>query len=213
MYEEKLTKEDYMHTIEIAGDITTDTVATVREGLKAAASGPVTLRINSEGGGVGPGSTILQMLKDYTGQLTARIEGSADSMASLIAASCDHVSVTPDSSMLIHRAAGPVHGTVHDHIKRAENLLATDKRVAKIYAAKSGRPAEFWEGMMDKEVTLRGKQIVDYGLADETALPEKPAPPAPKPETSPQPQGERVPLAALWGESQPKTNTGILFIF
>jgi ATP-dependent Clp protease, protease subunit len=205
-----------MHIIEIAGNIDATTVHRVREGLEAAAGEPVTLRINSEGGSAGAGSQILTHLKDYPGRLTARIGGSADSMASLVAASCDRVIVGPDSEMLIHRTSGPANGNVHKFIERAENLLRTDRRMAAVYAKKSGRPADFWEAAMDKSITLQGQKIIDFGLADEmateTTLPEKPAPPTPQPEPAPQPQG-KVPLAALWGEARPKTNTGILFIF
>ncbi|WP_319561791.1 Clp protease ClpP [Marispirochaeta sp.] len=212
-----------MTKIHIDGGIGSEISAAYVAGkLREAGGDPVELLIDSEGGSAAHGSQILLHLKNYKGKKTARIEGHADSMAGLIAVACDHVVVEPDSEMLVHRTAGPGNGNARYYAKRAEELATRDRKMAAVYAAKSGKSVDHWLNLMDQETTFRGQQIIDAGLADEliqpvplaerTTDPEKPAPPTPQPETAPQPQG-KVALSSLW-EKEYRINTtpGAVFV-
>ena len=65
-------------------------------------SGNVTVWINSPGGDVFAAAQIYNMLKDYPGKVTVKIDGLAASAASVIAMAGSEVYMSPVSMMMIH---------------------------------------------------------------------------------------------------------------
>ena len=67
-----------------------------------AGSGDITLWINSPGGDVFAAAQIYNMLMDYPGRVTVKIDGLAASAASVIAMAGSQVEMSPVAMMMIH---------------------------------------------------------------------------------------------------------------
>ena len=70
-----------------------------------AGNGNITVWINSPGGDVFAAAQIYNMLRDYKGSVTVKIDGIAASAASVIAMAGDKVCVSPVAMMMIHNPA------------------------------------------------------------------------------------------------------------
>ena len=70
-----------------------------------AGNGNITVWINSPGGDVFAAAQIYNMLRDYKGSVTVKIDGIAASAASVIAMAGDTVCVSPVAMMMIHNPA------------------------------------------------------------------------------------------------------------
>ena len=67
-----------------------------------AGSGPITVWINSPGGDCVAAAQIYNMLMDYPGDVTVKVDGIAASAASVIAMAGTRVLMSPVSTMMIH---------------------------------------------------------------------------------------------------------------
>ena len=65
-------------------------------------TGPVTIWINSPGGDCVAAAQIYNMLMDYPGDVTVKVDGIAASAASVIAMAGTRVLMSPVSTMMIH---------------------------------------------------------------------------------------------------------------
>ncbi|MDY7027152.1 MAG: Clp protease ClpP [Spirochaetota bacterium] len=156
-----------MKTIALSGQIGAEVrAATIREQLRAAGGQPVTLDINSGGGGVFEGKEIQQLIRDYRGRTTARITGLAASMASAIAVTADELVVSADSVFMMHCASAGTLGNRRDHEKTISILEGIDQQLEELYSQKSGIPADEIRRMMEEETWLYGAEIRDMGFAD-----------------------------------------------
>lgn len=136
-----------------------------------AALGPIsrlTVRINSGGGSVFDGFTILNILRRQEAKISVEIEGLAASAASFIAqaASPGELRISDAGMMMIHDAQAAVMGSAKDMIDMASTLEKLDGQIADIYAARSGRRSATWRDLMDKESWFTGAEAVDAKLAD-----------------------------------------------
>ena len=77
-------------------------------------SGDITVWINSPGGDVFAAAQIYNMLRDYAGHVTVKIDGLAASAASVIAVAGDTVQVSPVAMMMIHNPATMAIGNTKD---------------------------------------------------------------------------------------------------
>lgn len=143
------------------------TASTVRAALTGM-SGDITVRINSGGGLATEGVAIFQLLSEYAGKKTIRIDGIAASAASLIAMAGDEIIMPSGALMLIHDPAQPYttgRGTEADHRELAEQLQVASKAYAGIYAKRSGISIEDARAVMAAETLLDGEAAVMMGFA------------------------------------------------
>ena len=77
-------------------------------------SGDVTVWLNSPGGDCVAAAQIYNMLKEYPGNITIKIDGIAASAASLIAMAGDNVLMSPVSMMMIHNPLTMAVGNADD---------------------------------------------------------------------------------------------------
>ena len=85
-------------------------------------SGAVTVWINSPGGDVFAAAQIYNMLMEYTGAVTVKIDGIAASAASVIAMAGGEVYMSPVSMMMIHNPSTIAIGDSEEML-RAKALL------------------------------------------------------------------------------------------
>ena len=86
-------------------------------------TGDVTVWINSPGGDCIAAAQIYNMLKEYAGNVTVKIDGIAASAASVIAMAGDHVLMSPVSMMMIHNPATMAMGD-YAVMQKAIDMLA-----------------------------------------------------------------------------------------
>ncbi len=162
------------HVIPISGTIGWDVLAEdVRKKLKEANGEEIVLDISSPGGSVFEGLTIFNLIKEYEGKKTARINGLAASMASYIPLATDSVIVEENSVFMIHNAWGFSMGDHRDMKKTAALLERLSGLLSKAYVNKTGKSSKEIEEMMDEETFLFGSEIVDAGFGDELIEAEK----------------------------------------
>ena len=148
----------------IGGDLTAEWF---RNELKKAAGKPVEIHIASGGGNVFVGQTMIDEVRRYPGQVTARLVSVAASMASALAVACDHVVATDQASFMIHKAAGYVHGNSDDMAKEQTILNGIDLMLAKLYSNKSGRSVSEIQELMTAESWYFANEILEAGFCDE----------------------------------------------
>lgn len=135
--------------------------------LRAADGADILLHVNSYGGDVFEGKTIMQALRAHEGMVTARVEGIAASAASFITVGgADRIVMCEGSRLMIHNALSMAYGNANDLDKLSEQLRGQSQDIAAIYAERSGTPVEAWLEAMDKETYFTAEQAVTVGLAD-----------------------------------------------
>jgi ATP-dependent Clp protease protease subunit len=85
-------------------------------------SGDITVWINSPGGDVFAAAQIYNMLRDYKGKVTVKIDGIAASAASVIAMAGDSVLMSPVSMLMIHNPSTVAMGDKTEMEKAIEML-------------------------------------------------------------------------------------------
>ena len=88
----------------------------------SAGDGDITVWINSPGGDCFAAARIYNMLRDYRGKVTVKVDGLAASAASVIAMAGDTVLVSPVSMMMIHNPATIAMGD-HTEMEKAIAML------------------------------------------------------------------------------------------
>lgn len=140
------------------------------------ADGPLSVRVDSFGGDVYAGISILNALRRYPDVVTVYVDGIAASAASFIAVGgADRLIMSPNSSLLIHGAWSQGMGNSEEMAQLAADLNEITDNLATIYAEKTGQEPAYWRELMKKDTTFTAEQAVEAGLADAVAEFEKSA--------------------------------------
>ena len=131
-----------------------------------AGSGNITVWINSPGGDVFAAAQIYNMLRDYKGSVTVKIDGIAASAASVIAMAGDTVCVSPVAMMMIHNPATIAMGEAKDMQKAIAMLNEVKESILNAYQSKTGITRARLSHMMDEETWFNAKKAVELGFAD-----------------------------------------------
>ena len=132
-----------------------------------AGTGDITLWINSPGGDCVAAAQIFNMLSEYPGKVTVKIDGLAASAASVIAMAGTEVWMSPVSMMMIHNPATVAWGD-HSEMKKAMELLdAVKESIINAYVRKTGQSRAKLSHLMDAETWMDAQKAVEYGFVDE----------------------------------------------
>ena len=137
-----------------------------REELNAG-SGDITVWINSPGGDCVAAAQIYNMLMDYRGSVTVKIDGIAASAASVIAMAGTRVLVSPVSMMMIHNPATMAMGDAAEMQKAIAMLDEVKESIINAYEIKTGMSRAKLSHLMDAETWMDAHTAVDMGFADE----------------------------------------------
>lgn len=129
-------------------------------------SGDITVWINSPGGDVFAAAQIYNMLRDYKGHVTVKIDGLAASAASVIAVAGDTVLVSPVAMMMIHNPATIAMGNTKDMEAAIAMLNEVKESILNAYVDKTGLSRSKLSKMMDDETWFNAKKAVELGFAD-----------------------------------------------
>ena len=129
-------------------------------------TGDITVWINSPGGDCVAAAQIYNMLSNYKGKVTVKIDGIAASAASVIAMAGDTVLVSPVSMLMIHNPATIVWGD-HAEMQKAIDMLAEVKEsIINAYVLKTGLSRPKLSHLMDAETWMDANKAVELGFAD-----------------------------------------------
>ncbi|MGN0484159.1 MAG: head maturation protease, ClpP-related [Lachnospiraceae bacterium] len=142
-----------------------------------AGSGDITVWINSPGGDCVAAAQIYNMLADYKGDVTVKIDGIAASAASVIAMAGNTVLMSPVSMMMIHNPATSAFGDHAEMQKAIEMLEGVKDSIINAYTLKTGMSRAKLSRLMDAETWMDATKAVELGFADDIitrdAFPEK----------------------------------------
>lgn len=132
-----------------------------------AGSGDITVWINSPGGDCVAAAQIYNMLTQYKGNVTVKIDGIAASAASVIAMAGNMVLMSPVSMMMIHNPATVAFGD-HAEMQKAIDMLAEVKEsIINAYVIKTGLSRSKLSHLMDAETWMDANKAVELGFADD----------------------------------------------
>lgn len=141
-----------------------------------AGSGDITVWINSPGGDCIAAAQIYNMLMEYKGNVTVKVDGIAASAASVIAMAGTSVLMSPVSMMMIHNPMAAVFGD-HSEMSRAIEMLASVKdSIINAYEIKTGMSRTKLSHLMDAETWMDAGKAKELGFCDGTLAREEDAP-------------------------------------
>ena len=132
----------------------------------------VVVNIRSTGGDVNDALLIHDALRQLPARITTRCYGYTASAATIIAQAASEGcrEISANALYLIHTAVCATEGNAAEIAGKLELLHQTDARIAAVYAARSGRPAEEFEALMAENNGngrwLSPEEAVAAGLAD-----------------------------------------------
>ena len=129
--------------------------------------GDITVWINSPGGDVFAAAQIYNMLMDYKGNVTVKIDGLAASAASVIAMAGTKVQMSPVAMMMIHNPATVAIGDAAEMKKAITMLDEVKESIMNAYEIKTGLNRTKISHLMDAESWFNAKKAVELGFADE----------------------------------------------
>lgn len=129
-------------------------------------TGNITVYINSYGGDCVAAAQIYNMLTNYKGKVTIKIDGIAASAASVIAMAGDKVLMSPVSVIMIHNPLTMVCGD-HKEMEKAIDMLAEVKEsIINAYEYKTGLSRAKLSHLMESETWMNANKAVELGFAD-----------------------------------------------
>lgn len=131
-----------------------------------AGAGNVTVWINSPGGDVFAAAQIYNMLMDYTGKITVKIDGLAASAASVIAMAGGDVYMSPVSMLMIHNPSTIAIGDSEEMLRAKALLDEVKESIINAYELKSGLSRAKLSHLMDAETWMNANKAVELGFAD-----------------------------------------------
>jgi len=109
---------------------------------------------------------IYNMLMEYRGSVTVKIDGIAASAASVIAMAGTKVLVSPVSMMMIHNPATMAWGDSAEMQKAISMLDEVKESIINAYEIKTGMSRAKLSHLMDAESWMNANKAVELGFAD-----------------------------------------------
>ena len=128
--------------------------------------GPVTVWINSPGGDCIAAAQIYNMLIDYPGDVTVKIDGLAASAASVIAMAGTKVLMSPVGMMMVHNPLTFVSGDSAEMKKAIEMLDSVKESIINAYEIKTGLARAKLSRLMDEETWMDARKAMELGFID-----------------------------------------------
>jgi ATP-dependent Clp protease protease subunit len=132
-----------------------------------AGSGDITVWINSPGGDCVAAAQIYNMLMDYKGNVTVKIDGIAASAASVMAMAGTKVLMSPVSMMMIHNPATIAFGDHNEMQKAIEMLESVKDSIINAYEIKTSLSRAKLSRLMEAETWMDATKAVELGFADD----------------------------------------------
>jgi len=129
-------------------------------------TGNVTVWINSPGGDCVAAAQIYNMLVEYPGTVTVKVDGIAASAASVIAMAGTKVLMSPVSMLMIHNPMTFAFGNAAEMEKVITMLDSVKDSIINAYEIKTGLSRAKLSHLMDAETWMDANKAVELGFAD-----------------------------------------------
>lgn len=129
--------------------------------------GDITVWINSPGGDCIAAAQIYNMLLEYKGNVTIKIDGIAASAASVVAMAGNKVIMSPVSMLMIHNPMTMAAGDTTEMKKAISMLTEVKESIINAYELKTGMGRGKIAKLMDAETWMDANKAVELGFADE----------------------------------------------
>ena len=129
-------------------------------------TGDITVFINSPGGDCVAAAQIYNMLMEYNGNVTVKIDGIAASAASVIAMAGTKVLMSPVSLIMIHNPLTVAIGDSEEMKKAIAMLSEVKESIINAYELKTGLSRAKLSHMMDSETWMNVQKALELGFAD-----------------------------------------------
>lgn len=127
----------------------------------------IDVRINSLGGQVFDGLAIYNTLVRHAARVTTFVDGSALSIAGVIAMAGDEIKMAESASFMIHDASGIMMGNARDMRDLAGLLDKLSAQIGGILSARSGIAVAEIADLMTAETWYTGAEAMSAGFATE----------------------------------------------
>ena len=141
-----------------------------------AGTGDITVWINSPGGDVFAAAQIYNMLMEYTGKVTVKIDGLAVSAASVIAMAGGDVYMSPVSMLMIHNPSTIAIGDSEEMLRAKALLDEVKESIINAYELKTGLSRTKLSHLMDTESWMNANKALELGFADKIMFMESETP-------------------------------------
>lgn len=141
------------------------TPALFRRELEAG-QGNITVWLNSPGGDVFAAAQIYNMLMEYKGDVTVKVDALAASAASVIAMAGTTVQMSPVAMMMIHNPMTIAIGDSEEMKKAVAMLDEVKESIMNAYEIKTGLNRTKISRLMDAESWFNARKAVELGFAD-----------------------------------------------
>ena len=131
-----------------------------------AGSGDITVWIHSPGGDCIAAAQIYNMLREYEGRITVKIDGIAASAASVIAMAGDQVLMAPTSLLMIHNPMTVAFGDSKEMQKAIDMLSSVKDSIINAYEIKTRLSRTKLAHLMDAETWMDSGKAIELGFAD-----------------------------------------------
>lgn len=137
--------------------------------IRGITTSAIELHINSPGGYVFDGISIMNALVNHRATVDVVVDGLAASAASVVAMAGNTITMNPGSRMMIHEPWAMCSGPATDMTTTAGELDAVGADLAKLYAAKAGGTPAKWRAAMCANngdgTSYSAEEAVSAGLA------------------------------------------------
>ena len=129
----------------------------------------IMMYINSPGGYVNAGLAIYDTMQLIQPDVSTTCVGMAASMGAVLMAGGARSKrfTLPNSTVMIHQAAGGFEGTAADIEIRAREILRLQQRIKEILAYHTSQPMDRIAKDMDRDFFMSAEAAKEYGLVDE----------------------------------------------
>lgn len=132
-----------------------------------AGQGDIVVWINSPSGDCVAAAQIYNMLMDYKGNVTIKIDGIAASAASVIAMAGTKVLMSPTALMMIHNPLTIAIGDSEEMQKAIDMLTEVKESIINAYEIKTGLSRAKLSHLMDAETWMNANKAIELGFADD----------------------------------------------
>lgn len=148
---------------------------TIQEAMKGAEDADeINVYINSPGGSVFEGNTMINLLKTYKGQVNTYTYGMAASMGAVISQVAKEKGgkryMSDNSAMMIHGVRGFAYGTARDIESQLKLVNLLNEQMQAKFMSASGQSAETVKEWMSKDTWFSPQEALEAGLVDEITI-------------------------------------------
>lgn len=127
---------------------------------------PIQLYLNSPGGGIYAGYSILDTMEFIEPKVNTMVCGMAASMAFILAISGENRSALRHSRLMQHQPLGGAHGQASDILITAKQIELLRDELYEIIVKKTGQPIEKVTSDCDRDYWMTAVEAFQYGAID-----------------------------------------------